>query len=282
VSGVRANGARLAARRAAARAMQRGRRKVFDKPAQYAKTRREIEKHARYVGAADTDDLSRWLVAWCWFNPDSKDPVGAVMVSAAYAMRRKGFTDEEAKAIVREARYTRRHMTAEALAAWLGCTYADREALRLTRIGCIDVGPEARRVLTRRRKRLAKQAERRRKGVTPRAEYEAKSLSRTRPWLADGISRSAWERRRRKATEANAASVSPSSLSYSIGRDRPAARQESKSISRERLMSHMDLVLSRYAQEAVGRPRPRIVVESVGTACACGASRGFGVALIAD
>ncbi len=32
--------------------------------------------------------------AWCWFNPDSKDPVGAVMVSAAYAMGRKGFTDD--------------------------------------------------------------------------------------------------------------------------------------------------------------------------------------------
>jgi hypothetical protein len=265
LSRVRANGARLAARRAAARAMQRGRRKVFDKPAQYAKTRREIEKHARYVGAADTDDLSRWLVAWCWFNPDSKDPVGAVMVSAAYAMRRKGFTDEEAKAIVREARYTRRHMTAEALAAWLGCTYADREALRLTRIGCIDVGPEARRVLTRRRKRLAKQAERRRKGVVPRAQWEAESVAAEARRL--GVNpRTIFRRRQRAAravadTRGGVAGVSPSSLSYSIGRDRPGTGRESMS------------------GEVSHRPRPRIVIESVGIAVGAGRAAAGGAGL---
>jgi hypothetical protein len=28
-----------------------------------------IEKHARYMQAGDTDDYDRWLVVWCWCNP---------------------------------------------------------------------------------------------------------------------------------------------------------------------------------------------------------------------
>ena len=38
--------------------------------------RREIERHALHVGAADTEDLWRWLVAWCWHNDqNARDPV---------------------------------------------------------------------------------------------------------------------------------------------------------------------------------------------------------------
>ena len=40
---------------------------------------------------------------------------------------------------------------------------------------------------------------RRKKRQTPRAEWLARSLSRTKPWEAEGISRSTWERRRNKA-----------------------------------------------------------------------------------
>ena len=36
------------------------------------KRRREIESHGRHAGAADTDDLSRWLVAWVWDNSKSR------------------------------------------------------------------------------------------------------------------------------------------------------------------------------------------------------------------
>jgi hypothetical protein len=41
-------------------------RKYFDRT---TLRRREIERHAIDVGAADTDDLSRWLIAWVWHNP---------------------------------------------------------------------------------------------------------------------------------------------------------------------------------------------------------------------
>jgi hypothetical protein len=248
----------LAARnRATARLMQRGRRKdkVFDKAAAYAKTRREIERHARYVGAAETDDLYRWLVAWVWFNPQSKDQVGAVMVSAAYAMGRRNFT--EAEAIVEEARTTRRHMTADGLARWLGCTYADRAALRLTRIGACDIGPEARRVLTRQRKRLAKQAERRRKGVQPRAEYEAKSVAAEA--RAAGVDRSTIYRRLQRASRAvsdatpDATGVSPSSLSFLIGGPTPVARTRKRTPAGVIRRSLRGVPRTTYVAAAVGR-----------------------------
>jgi hypothetical protein len=183
--------------------MQKARRKekVFDKAAAFAKTRREIERHARYKGAADTDDLYRWLVAWVWFNPQAKDPVGAVMVSAAYAMGRKNLAEAAAEAVVDEARETRKRMTADALAAWLGCTLADRDALGLTRIGACDVRKEARDALRKERRRLAQQRRRHDRGMKPREEWRAaNSLSRTRPWESEGINRATWYRRRRRAS----------------------------------------------------------------------------------
>jgi hypothetical protein len=245
--------------RATARLMQRGRRKdkVFDRAAAYAKTRREIERHARYVGAAETDDLYRWLVAWVWFNPQSKDQVGAVMVSAAYAMGRRNFTEAEAEAIVEEARTTRRHMTADGLARWLGCTYADRAALRLTRIGACDIGNEARRVLSRRRKRLAKQAERRRKGVVPRAEYEAKSVAVEA--RAAGVNRSTIYRRRQRASRAvpdatpDATGVSPSSLSFPIGGPTPVARAKKRPSDDDIRRTRRGVTTTTYIAAAVGR-----------------------------
>ena len=42
----------------------------------------EIERHAIHVGAAETEDLSRWLIAWTWHNPGAKDQVGAVIECA--------------------------------------------------------------------------------------------------------------------------------------------------------------------------------------------------------
>ena len=69
--------------------------------------------------------------------------------------------------------------------------------LGLTRIGACDVGKRARTILRKRRARLALQHKRRKAGVRPRTEYLAQSLSRVRPWEAEGISRRTWERRQR-------------------------------------------------------------------------------------
>jgi hypothetical protein len=48
----------------------------------------------------------------------------------------------------------------------------------------------------RRLERERQNKERRAAGAMLRAEYEANSLSRTRPWDAEGISRATWYRRR--------------------------------------------------------------------------------------
>jgi hypothetical protein len=95
--------------------------------------RREIEAHAIHVGAADTDDFDRWLIAWIWHNSQSKDQIGPV-IGCASRMGRNDLTLAEAEAIIEEASLTRRHLAADNLARFLGVTYKQRERLGLTTI----------------------------------------------------------------------------------------------------------------------------------------------------
>jgi hypothetical protein len=166
-----------------------------------AKRRREIVLHARYVGAADTEDLSRWLIAWVWHNRKAKDQIWSLM-ECAKNMGRK-ITEAEASAITEEASITRKHLSADNLARFLGVTFEQRQRLGLTTIGSVNVKKRARRELRRRNNRLAKEAKRRAKGMRSRAEYEGNSLSATRPWEAMNMSRRTWERRRNKTRVAS-------------------------------------------------------------------------------
>ena len=115
-------------------------RKTFDRA---ARRRREIEWHAKDVGAADSEDLSHWLIAWIWHNPRAKDQTGSVM-ECARRIGRKGFTAAQAIAVIKEASRTRRHLSADNLARYLGVTYAVRQRLGLTTIGSNNVGKRAR------------------------------------------------------------------------------------------------------------------------------------------
>src|SRR5262249_37182003 len=94
--------------------------------------RKEIIKHARYVGAADSDDFSRWLVQWAVHNPTSRDEIWAVM-NAAVKMGGK-ITEGEAAAICDEAALIEHFPMADHLAKVLGVTYTDRQTLKLTTI----------------------------------------------------------------------------------------------------------------------------------------------------
>lgn len=95
-------------------------------------------------------------------------------------------------------------------------TYAERQACRLTTIGCYDVDRRSRTVLAkdrrRERDRLAKAEKRRAEGAVPRSVYEANSLSKTKPWEQMGITRRTYERRR--AAGQHVASASPHPSSY--------------------------------------------------------------------
>jgi hypothetical protein len=153
-----------------------------------AKRRREIEAHARHVGAMATEDRGRWLIAWVWHNRKTKDQIWAVMEAA----KRMGgaITEAEASAITEEASICRKHLSADNLARFLGVTFTDRQTLRLTTIGSVNVGKRARREMRKRRDRLAKQAKRRAAGMRPHSE----SLSATKPWRKLGMSRAGWYR----------------------------------------------------------------------------------------
>jgi hypothetical protein len=156
-----------------------------------AQRRAEIVRHARYVGAADTDDLSRWLTAWIRHNPNSKDQVGAV-IEAARRMGRADMTPADARAIIDEARELPPRPKADKLADWLGVTYTVRQRLRFRTIGSVNVKKRARTVLRKRARRLAQAARRHAAGARPQSQ----SLTRTKPWEAMNMSRATWYRRR--------------------------------------------------------------------------------------
>jgi hypothetical protein len=81
----------------------------------------------------------------------------------------------------------------------------------------------------RQQDRARKAARRRAAGVAPRPEYLAQnSLSRTKPWEEEGISRRTWERRRARATTAPAFDGSPSATTEagSLGASPSAAARK--------------------------------------------------------
>ena len=162
-----------------------------------AKRRREIVLHARHVGAAETEDFSRWLIAWVWHNRRAKDQIWSVM-ECAKNMGRK-ITEAEASAIIKEASITRKHLSADNLAQFLGVTYAQRQALRLTTMGSVNVKKRARKELRKRRDRMAKKRKRRASGALSRAEYEANSTAAKA--RAEGVSRMTIYRRKRAAEQ---------------------------------------------------------------------------------
>jgi hypothetical protein len=162
-----------------------------------AKRRREIVLHARHVGAAETEDFSRWLVAWVWHNRNAKDQIWSVM-ECAKNMGGK-ITEAGASAITEEASITRTHLSADNLAQFLGVTYAQRQTLRLTTIGSVNVKKRARKELRKRRDRMAKKRKRRASGVLSRAEYEANSTAAKA--RAEGVSRMTIYRRKRVAEQ---------------------------------------------------------------------------------
>jgi hypothetical protein len=166
--------------------MKGRRRKNFDF---HAKRRKEIVLHARFVGAMDTEDRARWLVAWALHNPGARDQVWSLMQTA----QRMGgeITEAEAIAIADQAAEIPYLWKADQLAKYLGLTYAQRQALRLTTIGSVDIGKRARRVLRQRKDRLAKERKRRAAGLRPQSE----SLSAIKPWRELGMSRATWYRR---------------------------------------------------------------------------------------
>jgi hypothetical protein len=141
----------------------------------------DVESCLAYLRAVamtpDAQDLASWAKVWApWANPADIEEIGA------QRDRRK------------------RMIGADAVAKLLFVTMAERTALNLKTIGACDRSAEERKILAREAKRVrdraAKEKERREKGRVARSSYEAESISSLKPWLAEGISRRTWERRR--------------------------------------------------------------------------------------
>ncbi len=102
----------------------------------------------------------------------------------------------DAERVIEQIELNPRRYRAKTLGGLLRFTGEEWKRLRLRTIEPIDMTKEERRAFSH---ALYIERRRRKKRQTPRAEWLARSLSRTKPWEAEGISRSTWERRRNKA-----------------------------------------------------------------------------------
>jgi hypothetical protein len=159
----------------------------------------------------ETEDRDRWLIAWLW-HYRTKDPIWA-LIEAAKTMWRPNrpispeedariptITEAEASAITEEASITRKHLSADNLARFLGVTYAQRQALGLTTIGSVNVKKRQRMEIRKIRDKVKRRDKRRAAGVRPRDQYEANSKAAQA--RAEGVSRMTIYRRRRAAEQA--------------------------------------------------------------------------------
>jgi hypothetical protein len=114
-------------------------------------------------------------------------------------------TEAELDQLVADTVTSNKRWTHDQCAAVLEITVRDRQAHGFRFLGADD-DPNYK---LRDAEQRAKAAKRERKyraanGAKPRTVYEANSLSRTRPWEQEGISRRTWERRRSRETETDA------------------------------------------------------------------------------
>ena len=180
-------------------------KKGFDLPTM---RRLEIERYARHLAVADTDDFRNFLVAWQWHNPDSKDAAGALMIAA----KRMGgaITEEQAEQVINEADVVPKCRKADALGRYLRLSDEMRASLGICTIGSFDMSKRQRSLRRKERNRACKEMKRRAVGKKSRAEYLAGAKSRTPPWKDKGISRRTWYRRQKAKKQVRVHATLPS------------------------------------------------------------------------
>ncbi len=144
----------------------------------------------------DTDDRETYLRFWAWHNLHSKHQHDGLR---AFGLRLGVvLTEAEIEATLRHVqRRELRKFNASTLGKHLRLTDHERILLRITTIEAHDITPAERHRLRRTMKTIKERERRRAQGVKPRAIYERNSLTRTKPWKGQGISRTTWYRRRR-------------------------------------------------------------------------------------
>ena len=118
------------------------------------------------------------------------------LVPRRYLMSKKFEADNAPS--VRLAKEERRYAySGRKMAELLAVTPAEEKALS------VIVGAEVKKARVRVRKTEQKRSQRRCDGVVERSEYEAGSLSKAKPWEAEGLSRASWYRRQKARSDAD-------------------------------------------------------------------------------
>lgn len=112
--------------------------------------------------------------------------------------------EEELRILIEHAMEQPKYWRAGELGRNLRLTEAERRSLRITTIRPYNVDKAGLVRKARSRKRAYDTARRRDAGAVSRAEYEALSMSRAKPWEAEGISRRTWYSRRKQQSEKSA------------------------------------------------------------------------------
>jgi len=157
--------------------------------------RTEIIRLAVNTGAARNGGLDRYLVAWLWNSPRSaKRDLEWAVENTAIRMGAGKLPEARIDEIIARSRVGKPLRKPDDLGEYLKLDDDNRTLWGITTIGARDVTKRQR---TKHRK--VKQRERMARLRLERgARPHSQSLSQTKPWEADGISRSTWERRRRK------------------------------------------------------------------------------------
>jgi len=111
--------------------------------------------------------------------------------------------EEEIRGILESIRHFDHMMSAPKTGRMVGLKLAERDALGIKSMSPCDISPKAFKALCRQRKRendrISASRKRAKAGAKTRSEYEENSLSRSKPWVAEGISRSTWYERKKQA-----------------------------------------------------------------------------------
>jgi hypothetical protein len=143
---------------------------------------------------AGRDDLAIYLLYVAQSNP--ADPVGAAVKEAVASA--PWLSQVQAWGMAKRAANKPVRFKADKLAKRLGVTNDLCTQLRFTTIGACDLTRPERIEARRKRHAEAKRNKRRASGMPPRHEWlEAHSVSRAKPWEAEGISRAQYYRRRK-------------------------------------------------------------------------------------
>jgi hypothetical protein len=133
-------------------------------------------------------EISRVIISHLARMPNARERI------EEFTARYPGLPQADIDAIIAKPR----RWNAEQLGNLLSLTPEERASLRITTIRARATPTREMKPAKRERARLRRIAKRRAKGVKPRAKYESESLSRTQPWEAEGIKRSAWYARRKR------------------------------------------------------------------------------------